>query len=420
MGTNLSKPPLIYILGSSLTIFAFWMTALGCFILLNFGKITLGELSLFLSLGSSALVGADLLVIVEFLLLVVALPMSVAFSIVVGGNHLVYPNHPNRLITLSFTLFAILSWALAFDVPLENSQDNHLQRSPNQPTQPNGLYEPGRTPTANVIHIFVESLSSDLISDGKESTRVQSALRLALGQNHVYSSIPANDIGGTIAGISSSLCGVDAGKEDFLNEESGHYLFSNLDCTSDVLAGSGYKNIFFGGASGEFQSKSKFLEEHEFRVFDRGTWLAIGAPEPFAWGQTIHDDRLFSHGRALAQGLLVEREPFFLMALTLDSHYPYYVPNSCEIGPEGISKMERSYLCSASSVISFISWFKSTTSDPTMIVIQGDTPPPMGISSSPDIFFAATCHGKLSGALEPPERIIEIAPFIVESVSTCE
>lgn len=397
-----------------LTVLSLWLILISVFLGLNFGKVSLEELLVFLSLGEGGVTGADTQVIVEFVLIAVLPPVLVMFLLAFNYKILFQKKATTALILFVTALLSsfFVSSVLETSASAEDSQA--ISGSALDSYSPENLPQ-----EVNLIQIFVESLASDLKTSAELTNTPHLAIIDSMGPNTVSSAIPANDVGGTIGGIAASMCGIESLRGGFLDAESDNYLLGNLECKSDLLDSLGYQNVFFGAASGNFQSKSNFLKSHGFKVFEKQTWLKIGAPEQSAWGQTIHDDRLFSHGRSIAQSLLIQDQPFVLTGLTLDNHYPYYIPSSCDKSNLDKSKLERTYLCSAESVATLIDWYRNHTSAPTVIVVQGDHPPAMGISSNRDIFFAATCHGTADAELVAPKSVSDIAPFVLDTMSKC-
>lgn len=395
-------------------VFSLWLMLLSVFLGLNFGKVSLQELLVFLSLGEGGVAGADTQVVAEFFLVVVLMPVLIILALVFNYKTFFTKNSKTALIVVGTVLLSSFLVSSVLETSASADEGRTFSGSAldsfdleNLPTE------------ANLIHIFVESLASDLKISDEITTGPHETIIDSMGKNAVSSAISADDVGGTTGGIAASLCGIESLTGGFLDAESDNYLLQNIECKSDLLDSLGYQNVFFGAASGDFQSKRIFLESHGFKVFEKQTWLKIGAPDQSSWGQTIHDDRLFSHGRGIAQSLLVQDQPFVLTGLTLDNHYPYYLPSSCEDSNLNQSKLERTYLCSAESVSSLIDWYRNHTAAPTVIVVQGDHPPAMGISTNRDIFFAATCHGTRDVELEAPKSISEIAPFVLDAMSKC-
>lgn len=408
-----SKPlfPLMFLI----FFFSTWPLFFIVFLILNFGSVSFSEITAFLSLGDRGVAGADTMVIFEFILLALGLPITLALW---AALQLPSLSSKPKIFGAVATLFAAVT-ILLFSQVIEATSQSALGKESQLSSTLINLKPEERAPQANIIHIFIESFSSDLSTSGRSTTEPQSIIINSLGPGYVSRSLPADDVGGTIGGIASSLCGINSNLVNFLDAESSNYLLREEVCLSDALSIHDYQSTFFGAASGEFQSKSEFLKAHKFEVFEKNTWMSIGAPEPFAWGQTIHDDRLFDHGRAIAQNLISEDRPFLLTGLTLDNHYPYYTPSSCGYGTDQFSRAERAYLCSSSSVAGFIEWYRNHTDEPTLIVVQGDHPPGMDISSKRDIFFAASCHGEMVENPNLPDSVEEIAPFVLSAAESC-
>lgn len=271
--------------------------------------------------------------------------------------------------------------------------------------------------TANVIHIFVEALSSDLGYSFPQDENPADIILEALGERGQVLSLSSGQLTTTIDGLVASMCGFSSPPQGYLDSDSDAWLLEDLSCVSDALSGRGYQNVFLGAASSDFQSKGDFLNSHSFSIFDKQDWISFGASELTSWGQTIHDDSLFDYSRVITTNLLVEKQPFNLNILTLDTHYPYYLAKSCaseyEWSASGV------FTCSAIQINKYITWIFDYTSAPTLIIVQGDHPDPKSPTQNDEVFFAFACHGIMKEEITPPKNYSEVANFILSATNSC-
>jgi phosphoglycerol transferase len=190
--------------------------------------------------------------------------------------------------------------------------------------------------------------------------------------------------GWTMAGITSTSCGIPlksngllSGKKG-LNEVSGvdTYL-SGVTCLGDILKDNGYKNVFMGGANASFASKDVFLKTHGYgEEFDLRDWENANEPEDEFrpdWG--LSDGRLLEHAKTETDELHDQSEktgqPFSLSMLTLDTHEPPHMYPYCEDTTE--NPLTSAYRCSNQKVADYIDYMKKKGYlEDTAVVIMGD------------------------------------------------
>lgn len=393
-------------------LFGLFSMCLTFFLKLNFGTVSWSELVSYLSLGGNGIAGADLLVKIEFVLMVLLLPGFIGFALSVAPL-----NYRQRLVTAvalgSVTLFVLLTLS-----PQTYISEATVKDEGSVEVRDTYTLDPDAS-LANVIHIFVESLPPELSISGEPNREAQDKILRSLGNDSITGSVVAGRVGGTVSAVMSAMCGTSDLPEGYLDSQSNEFMLQNIDCLPEKSHRLGFENIFLQGASGEFQAKEDLLAANGFSVLEKETWLSIGATEISSWGQTIHDDRLMSHSQALANRLLSDRVSFYLSVLTLDSHSPHYIPESCQTQMGDTSRDLASYLCSANSVASFIDWYRLTSETATLLVVQGDTPPDSSLTKNSDIFFAYACHLGDIENVRKPDRYSEIAAFTANAMREC-
>lgn len=383
------------------------------FLGLNFGTVSSEQLFSFLALGQSGLQGADVVVQFEFTLLVIAVPILIAWTYISSRLR----RGLKIRVGLGLVLFSFTSSAVSAGVVMGPSLvlDQGSEETAKQEVI--GNLEISNDRTANVLHIYVEALSYDLGYEFPENESPSKIIMEALGEQGQSLSLPSGPLATTIDGLAAAMCGFSSPPEGYLDPDSNVWLLKDFDCVSDALSRNGYKNVFLGAASSEFQSKGDFLSSHSFSVFDKENWTSLGASELTSWGQTIHDDALFDYARVITTNLIVEKKPFNLNILTLDTHYPYYLPESCtseyEWSAPGV------FSCSTMQIKQYISWYTDYTSDPTLIIVQGDHPDPKSPKQDEEVFFAFACHGVMKEEIAPPKNYSEIANFTLSAANSC-
>lgn len=196
----------------------------------------------------------------------------------------------------------------------------------------------------NLVVIYLESMDEafgdeDLV--GEDLLIATKKATADWAQLDVLRQYPA--AGWTMAGIIGTQCGIPprpaggvwAGEvrdANLIGEGSDAYLPGAV-CLGDILAEHGYHNVFLGGASGEFASKSSFLRTHGYEtVKDREYWEQHWEVEFSGWG--LSDRRLFENAKQELLELHAEDRPFNLTMLTLDNHTPIhdfgYCPQTSE------------------------------------------------------------------------------------------
>ena len=261
-------------------------------------------------------------------------------------------------------------------------------------------------PKQNLIVIFAESLTSALTSRtnpngiGIHPESPFGNLTPYLGDvaaKHINFS-HNNRVGGifqtegtswTAAALVAYLCGIplNVPYENLSIEK--HFLKSAV-CVPDIFNQAGYKQVFLGGSNFVFAGKKHFLENHHIQVKDLvylsnedqvAKTILNDAPQIRSWG--IHDRILMNLAKKELKQLSLQKEPFVLYLLTLDTHMPP-TNESCELFSSNIrnkdglkwGKYEKAFNCSDEVIQSFIEYIEnSSLKENTSIVILGDHEP---------------------------------------------
>mgnify|MGYP003815340617 CR=1 FL=1 len=232
----------------------------------------------------------------------------------------------------------------------------------------------------NLITIYLESIENsfsdaqlfgeDLLAPVEDATRDWSSYR-NLQQ-------PATG-GWTMAGIVATQCGLalksDLMEAGFDPNETGERLGDYLPgavCLGDLLAQAGYTGTFLGGASSSFAGKDKYLHTHGYHsVLGLDDWRRTGeaSQDISDWG--LSDQRLFARARTVVDDLHATQRPFNLTLLTLDTHEPAVLRDSCPAS--GRVPMVAATRCSMQAVAGFIDHLRTSGYlKDTVVIVTGD------------------------------------------------
>lgn len=234
-----------------------------------------------------------------------------------------------------------------------------------------------KTPTNknNLILIYVESLEntySDTELFGKDLLKsLNQKTANAISFDELKQTYGTN---WTIAGMVSSQCGiplkpiVNLGKNETW-EQVGKFL-PNAICLGDILKEAGYKNIFMGGAPLFFAGKGMFLQQHGYGdIKGKNEWKKLGEKNLNEWG--IYDDQLLSIAKKKVTELEEGNSPYNLTILTLDTHSPGYISETCR--ENGAKEFVDIVECSSDMLTDFIDYMSENDYlKNTNIVILGD------------------------------------------------
>ena len=237
----------------------------------------------------------------------------------------------------------------------------------------------------NLVVIYLESgeatLADDELFEKNAFAPLEDVTRPEDGWRSVEDFQQYEGGGWTMAGIASTQCGIplkesgDASSTD-IGAGQEQYL-GGVTCLGDVLQNHGYTNTFLGGANSSFAGKDTFLRSHGYTE-DKGLedWRAAGEPaENFRSDWGLSDERLMAHAKDEVDRLHAESErtgqPFNLSMLTLDTHEPVHVYDSCDVDTQ--NQVTSVFACSMTQVAGFVEHMKSQGYlEDTSVVIMGD------------------------------------------------
>ena len=192
--------------------------------------------------------------------------------------------------------------------------------------------------------------------------------------------------GWTMAGLVGTQCGIPLKGGSASDESSGRSAVPENDvdtylgganCLGDVLGEHGYTSTFLGGANSSFAAKDTFLRGHGYSsIKGLAQWRAAGvSASDFRpdWG--LSDERLLANAREDLDALHAESkrtgQPFNLSVLTLDTHEPVHVYDSCSVDTE--QEVTSVFACSMDHVAGFVGHMKEQGYlEDTTVVIMGD------------------------------------------------
>ncbi len=235
----------------------------------------------------------------------------------------------------------------------------------------------------NLVIIYLESMDDafgqeeimgeDLLRSLDESTQGWASIDLL--QNNPY-------YGYTMGGVVDSMCGTPPKPADGMviteapdgaNNQIGdgeQSFMPSAVCLGDILRGSGYSNVYMGGAPSSFANKGMFLRTHGYdTVIGRDEWVAAGETELSGWG--LSDRRLFEEAKLTVKELHDAEQPFTFTTITLDNHSPVHDFGHC---PDISGGLERSTLrCQSEIVADFIDYMKGEgILEDTVVVVMAD------------------------------------------------
>lgn len=194
----------------------------------------------------------------------------------------------------------------------------------NPEIQFNSVTHKNRPP--NLVWIYAESLERTYLDESlfPELTPGLKALERDSASFTNVEQVGAT--GWTIAGMVASQCGmplVSTGGSG--NSMSGVKSFlPGVKCFGDLLKEQNYNLTYMGGADLDFAGKGQFYRTHSFdEVLGRAQLQDRLVEKSYVSGWGLYDDSLFEFVREKYQTLLhIDKQPFALVTLTLDTHHP--------------------------------------------------------------------------------------------------
>ena len=230
----------------------------------------------------------------------------------------------------------------------------------------------------NLVTIYLESIEDSLADDTVfEMNMLEPIQRATRGWDSIEELSQFSGGGWTMSGIVGTQCGVplrgtEAAQPGRLREIGlGEELYMpGATCLGDVLSANGYQNVFMGGADPNYASKGTFLRTHGFeQVMGLQDWQEAGETEFSDWG--LSDRALMEQAKRKVDELHSSGQPFNLTLLTVDTHEPTHVFDSCPVNTE--TEMTSVTYCSMQQVAGFLAHLESQGYlEDTAVVIMGD------------------------------------------------
>lgn len=238
----------------------------------------------------------------------------------------------------------------------------------------------------NLVVVYLESgeqtLADDQLFEKNAFKPLEDVTRAEDGWRSVTDLQQYEGGGWTMAGLTSTQCGIPlkSSGEGISSSDIGagmeQYL-GGVTCLGDVLQNHGYTSTFLGGANSSFAGKDAFLRSHGYTE-DKGLadWRAAGEPEQnFRGDWGLSDERLMAHAKDEVDRLHARSErtgqPFNLSMLTLDTHEPVHVYDSCGVDTQ--NQVTSVFACSMTQVAGFIEHMRvQGYLEDTSVVVMGD------------------------------------------------
>jgi phosphoglycerol transferase len=393
-----------YQLGFSFVGLAIWLIR-------NFGEVTLGQLFFHLVWGGEALLSIDKELVMSFLIGVLLLPATFAalFALcdALFSRHFRSPllqdkkhwgvRTYNSLIKLGTMFFAwrgliVIISGLGLFLQSVSAFTFFGQEGFGRDYFKGHYVHPDKVnisskATKNLVLIYVESFEASYSDNKKFDTDQIPHLQMLEGSTFDrFVQVPGT--GWTMAGIVASQCGVPLknifGGFDYGDDgaRSNHFnkmgkrmriFLPSAVCLGDILNSQGYRNIFIGGASGNFAGKEVFFRTHSYHEFFGREELesaGLNMEKGVEWG--ILNDQLFYFAREKLKRLQESEQKFNLTLLTLDTHGPGGLYSE-DCRRRGAKDYQGIVKCSAEQIAEFVDFMeRSGYLEHTRVVIMGD------------------------------------------------
>lgn len=224
----------------------------------------------------------------------------------------------------------------------------------------------------NLIWIYVESLEDFRVS--REKNPVLYSIKTEVINFH---NLPGT--GWTIGGIVSSQCGIPLMPFGLFSGNGfgdAPSFLRNATCLGDVLKKNKYQTTFIGGADTKFAGKESFLKNHGFEKIIGKKEIEsnsdIRNPKNW-WGYADNDILNLTFDEI--QRLKNSNQPFYLSALTLDTHGPIgYLSDYCR-SKSYTENIDDIFNCEIDQMEEFVKKIKNLgIMENTVLVITGDHP----------------------------------------------
>jgi hypothetical protein len=226
------------------------------------------------------------------------------------------------LFIVSWTLLTPVKQAASYFVAAERGgHDDHDLREILAAENPAPVAQSRRL--KNLVLVYMEGLEQSYFDVPQLMPRLSELGRRMTRFTNVH-----DLLGSTIGGLVSTLCGWPfLPNPGFYRDEE---FLPGMRCLGDDLEQRGYASTFMGGANLYFTRKDTLFGNHGFsKVLGAKTLLPMIANPTYKnkWG--LHDDSLFDLARDELRTLSKSGSPFALVLLTVGTHVPGYVSDSC-------------------------------------------------------------------------------------------
>ena len=218
--------------------------------------------------------------------------------------------------------------------------------------------------------MFVESLENSYINTEIVSQNFLPQLTEIIGKEiSVKEHYQVEGTGWSIAGFIALNCGIP-----LIMPIKGHIygidnpFLPNISCLTDIFAYRGYQQYFVIGSSAEFSGFKNFFQTHgsnQTQIIDENYF---NKNEVGGWG--IKDSVLFPKLKNIIKEAHRQDNPFFITAMTINTHFPPYLEESCEGNRDDFKDVLN---CTDKQISSFIKWFQqSEMVQDTILLVVGD------------------------------------------------
>ncbi len=288
--------------------------------------------------------------------------------------------------SLSLLMISLLLNPVWFDL-YQLKKENLIFTSTVNPEVPDDFYQYYKTPQIkrteqekqkNILFIYAESLERTYL-DESLFPNLMNGIRSLKPQSTYFTNIKqVAGAGWTVAGMTTSQCGIPLFTPSHGNSMSGMDQFlPSAVCLGDLLKEVDYQLHYMGGADLNFAGKGKLLKTHGFdHVFGRDELTEKLKDKNYKSGWGLYDDSLFDMVYEEFITLSKSNKPFGLFTLTLDTHHPNGHPSaSCEDQQyqDGSNPILNAVACSDYLISNFINKIiESEYAENTIIVLASD------------------------------------------------
>ena len=273
----------------------------------------------------------------------------------------------------------------------------------------------------NLIYIFMESVETTAADEpsggGKSFNAIPELTGLAMeydcfngDENTLNGALPLYNSTWTIAGMVAQSSGMPLAINHYFSNSKGiiQSFLPGMVTLGDILEKEGYRNAVMMGSDASFGNRDQYYSEHgSYEILDY-TWAKKTGriPEGYKvfWG--FEDAKLFEMAKEQAADMAAGDDPFSLVLLTVDTHFPKgYRCDDCD--DELPDQYSNAFRCSSRKISEFVNWVQEQEwGKDTVIVLNGDH---LCMSSDyfddlPGSYERLTYTSVINSAKEEPEQ----------------